>query len=366
MGSVHFRIIIVLAIFLSGCSKNKPPHPEPSFPVQIGDVLQKDVPIFIEAIGNVYSLQSVQIRPQVGGIIEEAYVKQGAYVKKGDPLYKIDPRPYQAALDRARGILIKDMAAQSFAKIRVDRYADLVKQDYFAKINYDQYKTDLDAAKGLVLSDKADVATAELNLEWCIPKSPIDGKISQYNIDPGNLVTANNAEALTSIQQITPADIRFNISQKDFVEVQKALKAGLLKFEVILPQNVDNPREGSIYFIDNHVDLTTGTILVKGTVPNDDEAFWPGEFVRVRLQLRMQPQGILVPEQAVQVGQKGPFIYVYDPKTSRVEYRLIDKGEKWNQWVLVNKGINPGEKVILKGQINLRPGSKVYISESTQ
>lgn len=364
----HFAIFLLyLMVFLfTGCVDHKKKQEEPSFPVEIGDVIQKDVPIFIEAIGNVYSLQSVDIRPQVGGIILEAYVKQGQYVKKGDPLYKIDPRPYQATLDQAKATLIKDLATQTYSDIQVKRYADLVKQDFISKLNYDQYVSTLDSAKAQVLSDQAAVRTAEINLEWCVPVSPIDGKISQYNIDPGNLVIANDTTALTNIRQINPADIRFNIPQKDFIRVQKAMQSGILKFEVILPQDEKHPREGHIYFIDNHIDLTTGTILLRGTVPNENEMFWPGEFIRIRLQLRIQPNALLVSEEAVGIGQDGPFVYVYNPETSRVEYRKVVKGETIDHLTLIEKGIALGEKVVLKGQVNLRPGRKVYISKKAK
>lgn len=351
-------------LFLTGC-KELPKSETPLLPVKIGDVEQRDVPIVIEAIGNVYSLQTVLIRPQVGGIIKEAYVKQGQYVKKGDPLYLIDPRPYQAALDRAKANLIKNKALLEYAKIAVNRYTKLAEQDFVSKLNYEQYQTNVQTAEGQVLSDEADVATAELNVEWCTPTSPIDGKISQYNIDPGNLVTANDANALTNIRQITPADIRFSISQNYFVQVQKSAAEGTLKFSVVLPQQPKQPREGSLYFIDNHVDTTTGTILLRGTAPNDDEFLWPGEFVQVLLQLRVKSNALLAPEDAVHVGQNGPFVYVYQPETSTVDYRLITKGEKINGFVVIEKGVKPGEKVVTAGQINLKPGSKVSVVKIT-
>lgn len=351
-------LLLMLIAVISGCSKEAkieaPPHP-----VSIGEVTQRDVPVYIEAIGNVYSLQTVQIRPQVGGIVTEAYVKQGQYVKKGDPLYRIDPRPYQAALDKAKATLAKDIATLHYSEIQVERNSDLVKQNFIAKLTYEQYQSQVDFNKGQVQSDQADVATAELNLEWTTPISPIDGKISQYNIDPGNLVIANDPNALTDIRQIDPADIRFYIPQTAFLKVQEAMLAGNLKFEVILPQELNKPREGQIYFIDNHLDTTTGTILLRGTAPNADEQFWPGEFVRVRLQIKVEKLALLVPEEAVKIGQEGPYIYVYDPNTSTAVYRPIKKGEKSNHQVIIEKGVSLGEKVIIQGQNNLLPGAKV-------
>lgn len=334
-------------------------------PVSVGEVTQQDLPIYLDVIGNVYSLQNVQIRPQVGGIIQEAYIKEGQYVKEGDPLYKIDPRPYKANLDKAKAALIKDTANLKFAEEQVKRYTEVVKKEFVAKLTYDQYVSQVELNRGQVLSDEADIALAELELEWSIPKSPLTGKVSQNNIDPGNLVTANDPNAVTNIRQINPAGIRLNLTQSDFIEVQKTLNQAQkpLQFEVILPQESDKPRQGQIFFIDNQIDQTTGTILLKGTVPNGDEFLWPGEFIRVRLLLKNQPQALMVPAEAVKIGQEGSYLYVYLPDSSTVEYRKVTliKGGSLDNLIGIDKGVRLGEKVIVKGQNNLLPGAKVSI-----
>lgn len=356
-------------ILFPSCSSNHlPPKQERIFPITIGEVIQKEIPIYIEAIGHVDSLQIVQIRPQVGGIIQEAYVQQGQYVKKGDPLYKIDPRPYQANLDRAKANLTKDLANLKFAEEQVKRYSEVVKKEFVAKLTYDQYLSQVELNRGQVLSDEAEIELAELNLEWCIPESPINGKISQFNIYPGNLVTANDPNALTDIRQMTPADIRFNITQSEFIEVQKSLKQGPLQFEVILPQETHQPRKGNIYFIDNHINPTTGTILLKGAISNEDAFLWPGEFIRVRLLLRNEPHALLIPEEAVKIGYEGHYVYIYLPESSTVEYRRVTliKGGKIDQWVAIQEGIQPGEKVVVRGQNNLLPGAKVLVASSQE
>lgn len=354
-------VLPLIFCLLMACSKEKPKE-ERVVPIIIGEVTQQDIPIYIEAIGNIYAYPTVQIRPQVGGIVKEAYVKQGQYVKKGDPLYQIDPRPYQAVLDQAKANLIKDKATLSIAQITLSRNEELVKKDFISKLAYDQFKSNVDAAQGQVLFDQAAIDLAEINLEWTKPTSPIDGKVSQYNLDPGNLVIANDPTVLTDIRQITPADVRFTVAQKDFVEVQKAMRAGTLKFEAILPQDPTQSREGSIYFVDNHLDLNTGTVLIRGAVPNEDEFFWPGEFIRVRLQLRVQKDALLVPVEAVQIGQEGAFLYVYHPSSSSVEYRRIKKGDRTGDKVWIVEGVKLGEQVVLRGQVNLRPGAKVRLA----
>lgn len=364
MKKIHIPLFLIplLVFLLTGC-KDKTPPAERSYPVSIGDVVQKDTPIFVEAIGNVFSLQSVLIRPQVAGIVQEAYVKQGQYVKKGEPLYKIDPRPYKAALDQAKANLAKDEATLKYSEIQVERNKMLLEKDFLSKLSFEQFVSQVEFNKGQVESDKAAVDTAALNLEWTVPTSPLDGKISQYNIDPGNLVQAYDPNFLTNIRQMDPADIRFSITQNDFTKVQAAVKNGQLKFEVILPQMADTPREGHIYFVDNHLDPSTGTILLRGTVHNEDELFWPGEFIRVRLQLRVEKNALLVPEQAVKIGQEGSYVYIYKPETSTAEYRRVVKGERVNNMVIV-QGIHLGEKVIIQGQNNLLPGVQVYIPDT--
>lgn len=361
---VKFLIATCILLVCGACNRKATPAGK-TYPVKIGEVTQETVPIYIETTANVYSLQVVQVRPQVGGIITKAYVAQGQYVKKGDPLYLIDPRPYQAALDRAKATLEKDQASLKLAEITLERYTPLVKEEYVSKLNLDQYAANVDAGKGQVASDLADIALAEINLEWTTPRSPIDGKISQYNIDPGNLVIANDTQALTDIRQINPADIRFTINQRDFIAVQKAMTEGSFKFHVILPQEPDKPRTGEIYFIDNHLELATGSILLRGTVPNEDEFFWPGEFVRVRLEIKTIPDGILIPEAALQMGQEGPYVYIFQPETSTVDYRLVKKIQKVGDRILLENGLKVGEKVVTSGQLNLRPGSKVTIVETT-
>lgn len=352
--------VVVLAI-LTACSGGQAPHGERPLPVEIADTVVRDEPVTIEAIGNVYSLQTVQVRPQVGGMITKVHVSQGQTVKMGQSLYTIDPRPYQAALDQAIATLAKDEASLKLAESTVKRYEDLVKQDYVAQLTFDKYKTDVDLGKAQVVIDKALVDIAKINLGYTAIRSPMDGRISQYNIDVGNVVVANDQNALTQILQVTPADIHFSITQRDFVEVRRAQQAGSLIFEVYLPEYPDEPKQGEIYFFDNHINTDTGTILFKGAVPNDDAFFWPGEFVKVRLQLKIAKDAILVPIPAIQIGQKGKFAYVYKKDDSTVEYRAVETGQTYGDLIMVTEGLKSGEQVVTNGQINLRPDAKVFL-----
>lgn len=352
---------LALFFFLASCNKEKIERPEPVYPVELSEVIKQDVPISIEAIGNVFSPQIVQIRPQVSGVVKEAYVRQGDDVQAGAPLYLIDPRPYEAALKKAEAALIRDTAALEFAKSKVDRYTDLSKKDYVSKLNFDQYQSDVETNRGLVLSDEADIATAKLNLEWSTIYSPISGKISQFDIYPGNIVAAYDASALTNVRQMDPLDIQFHINQRDFARMQHAQKEGSLTFEVYSPQRKEEKKKGTIYFFDNQIDTATGTILIKGTVENREELFWPGEFVRVSLILGTLKEALVVPEESIRLGQEGAYLYLYDAKSQTVKYQKVVKGPSDQGKVVIQEGVAAGDQVVVKGQLNLRPDAKVLV-----
>lgn len=359
----YVQSFLLFLLLLTACSTGEPIHEEHSLPIEIGETTQGNVPIYIEAIGNVYSLKTVDVRPQVGGIITDVYVKQGQSVEEGQLLYTIDPRPFQATLDQAKATLAKDEAALKLAEITVERYADLVEKNYVSQLSFEQYKSQVEINQAQIFIDQALVDQAEINLGFASIHSPMDGLVGQYHIDVGNVVMANDSKALIRILQVSPADIRFAITQSEFVQVRRAQREGSFKFEAYLPDYPDEARSGTIYFFDNHIDTNTGTILLKGAIPNDDSFFWPGEFVNVRLQLRVEKDAILIPLEALQIGQDGQFVYIFDPGTSTVEYRSISTGPVYGDRVMIIKGVALGEKVVTNGQINLQPGAKVFIKE---
>jgi multidrug efflux system membrane fusion protein len=360
--SRYLAFFIIFCLF--GCSEKKEKKEERIFFVELADVQVRDVPIIIEAIGNIFANQVSEIYPQVTGVVTNTLVYEGAYVKKDDVIYQIDPSQYQYALDKAKGQFIKDQAALDIAKFTVDSYSALVEKDFVAKLNFEQFKSNLEQAKGQIMIDKANIETAELNLAWTEIKAPFDGKISQFNIDVGNLVVANSTtNPLTTIRTLTPADVQFYLNQKDFLRLQEALNEKNLTFEVSLPQKPSYKREGYIYFIDNALSLTTGTVLVKGYVENSDDFFWPGEFINVRLKLKTDPNAIVIPQEAIKMNEKGPYVFVFDETTSKVYIRSIIKGETLDSMTVVKKGLAGGEKVVLKGQLNLKDGLKVKVKD---
>jgi membrane fusion protein, multidrug efflux system len=360
-----FQLIFLLNIlFFYSCKKEKTPE-QAAVKVEAGEVVKQSVRNFIESIGNVYESSLVQIRPQVQGILLKAYVKQGNFVKSGELLYEIDPRPYKASLDQAKATLLKDIASLDIAKRTVKRYTDVAKRDFISPLTFEQYISTSQGAKGQVAADMAALEIAKINLDYCTITSPIDGRVSLFNIYPGNLVVVNDPTALIEIRQVTPVDIRFTITQRDFQEVQKIQAKEDLKFEVLLPYENNRKFEGTLYFIDNHVDLQSGTVLLKGIILNEDLALWPGQFVRVHLFTITQEHALVVPYSAIQIGQKGSFVYVIEADET-VKIVPVTTGQKFDSYIVVNSGLNLGDKIVTKGQLNLRNGAKIVISNPSE
>lgn len=353
-------ILILFACGLVSCSSQPPVVPaEKVLPVKIGHVEQHDVPIFIEAIGNVVAVKSVDIRPQVSGTLIEVRFTGGEDVEVGDILYRIDPLPYQLALEKAEATLLKDEAALEYAHHKVKRYLALVKSDFVSKLSIEEYSRDVKALEAQILLDKAEIGIAHNNLNYCTIVSPLKGRVNLSKVDVGNIVSPADQNPLTTILQISPIYVYFAIAQREFEEFQKLLTQGLQEFQVILPGS-QQTFVGEVQAINNQVNLNTGTIQIKGIVANQEKILWPGEFVKVRVFIHMQEKALLVPASAVQIGQQGPFVYVLKPDQT-VELFKVKTGEHLQGQILIEEGLQPDMTVITDGQINLKPGDKVTV-----
>lgn len=344
-------------LLLVGCHPQDSHVVSPLIKVEVTEVEEREVQNYIEAIGNVYESSIVEIRPQVQGILLKAYVAQGALVEKGDLLYEIDPRPYQATLEEAKATLLKDQASLELAQNTVNRYTEVAKKDFISPLTFEQYQSNVKTGEAQVAVDQASIRLARINLGYCKVFAPISGKIGVYNIYPGNLVVVNDSQAIVEIRKISPVDIRFTIPQKDFQEIQQISSKENLKLKVLLPYQEDRAFDGTLYFIDNHIDLQSGTILLKGSVPNETHDLWPGEFVRVRVYTKLDPHALVIPLSALQTGQDGYFVYrINEDQAERVSVKI---GQKAHEQVVVTEGLNRGDKVVTKGQLNIHSGSKV-------
>ena len=360
-------------------------------PVVVTTVGTRDVPVEIQVIGNVEAYSTINVIAQVSGQLTDAAFKEGDYVKKGDLLFKIDPRPYEAAIQQAeaniardnallaqvQANLSRDLASEKYAKSNAGRYRQLVSEGIVSKDQSEQIESNADAiaqavaadraaiesAKANIGASKAALETARVNLSYTTIKSPIDGRTGNLTVKQGNVVTAN-ATNLISINEVVPIYVTFAVPENHLTAIKAAMSQGR-QLEVYATPQGDNSVKvmGKLTFIDNNVDSSTGTIKLKGTFGNQDRKLWPGEFVRVTLRLSTQTNALVVPNQAVQTGQNGQFVYVVKDDQS-VESRPVVTGARFDQDLVVSKGLTAGEMIVLEGQLRLAPGMKVRYGDS--
>lgn len=345
-------------VILAACSKPPPPPLIPPV-VTTATVEKRDMPLYREYVGHVEANQSVEIKAQVTGLITGQYFQDGAEVKAGDLLVTIDDRPFQAALLKAEGGLAQAMANLRQAKEVAERNAVLVQQRYISQLDYDQFVTNVYAGEAKVTEAKADVDTAKINLSYCTIKAPISGATTQLLIYVGNYVPVGGAPLLT-INQIQPIRVNFFIPEQDLPRLMMAQDKSPVKILAYLPDRA--PAEGELYLINNQVDENTGTILIEGLFPNADRALWPGQYINVRTVLETLSDATVVPSQAISMGQEGPYVYVMKPD-HYVELRPVTVVQREGDFTIIEKGVEPGETVILEGQINLNPGVQVAVKQ---
>ncbi len=328
--------------------KRKSSPREEAIPVTVAQVVQKNVPLEIQAIGNVEPLSTVQVRALASGQLMRVWFREGDDVAKGQMLFTIDPRPYQAAMQQAQANLARDEAQLRNAEAQVARYDDLVKKDYVTKEEYGKIVADAGAARATVAADRAAIENARLQLSYCEIRSPLNGRTGTMMVHPGNLVRANDTTPLVVINQIQPVRVQFSVPQDQLPIVHQ-------NAEVV----AGNAR-GTLTFIDNSVDEKTGTIALKATFPNRDRALWPGQFVTVAMKVAQRDAAIVVPARAVQTGQRGQYVYVVKADKA-VEMRTVSVFRTIGQETIIDKGLAEGETVVTDGQLRLTPKSKVEI-----
>jgi len=355
--------LLFLAIFSTGCSNEKPKKPTSApIPVTVSTATQKTVPVQLRAIGNVQAYSTVTIKSKVGGELVRVHFTEGQDVKKGDLLFMIDPRPYEAALKQAEANLQRDIAQAKHAREDARRYESLIQKGVVPQQQYDKFRSDADALEATVLADRAAVENAKIQLGYCSLHSPIDGRTGSLIVKQGNIIKAEDIN-LVVINQIIPIDVAFSVPEQFLSEIKKYMAVGKLQVEALIPMNEERPERGVITFIDNAVDTNTGTIRLKGTFANRENKLWPGQFVNVVLTLTTEPNAIVVPSQTIQTGQEGQYIFVVKEDLT-VESRPVVAGRTMNNETVVKKGLNPDEKVVTDGQLLLYPGAKVEIKTS--
>ncbi|MGZ6971259.1 MAG: efflux RND transporter periplasmic adaptor subunit [Thermoanaerobaculia bacterium] len=329
-------------------------------PVTAATVAEMSVPLTTRAIGNVEAFSTVAIRALVAGELVKIHFRQGQEVRKGDLLFTIDPRPLQAALDQAVGTLAKDKATLANARALAARYKKLFEEGIASKEDWDQYRTSADTSAGLVAADEAVIENAKVQLSYATIRSPISGMTGNLLVYEGNLVKANDTTPLVTITQATPIYVTFAVPEGELGKVNRARAAGPVRVEAALPSDEAHPVAGVLSFVDNAVDSTTGTIRLKATFDNPDRRLWPGQFVKVTVTTGVDANALVVPSQAVQTGQDGPYVYVVKDDLT-VEPRPVKPGPTAEGVVVIAKGLSAGERVVTDGQLRLSPGAKVEL-----
>jgi multidrug efflux system membrane fusion protein len=411
--------LIFLAFFFTACSdeKSKKPVSVPS-PVTVGMVAQKTVPVQLRAIGNVQAYSTVMVKSKVGGELVSVHFTEGQDVKKGDPLFTIDPRSFEANLKQVEANLARDIAqvgqveadlaknmalvkqteanlerditqAQN-AKVDAERYSSLSEKEVVSKQQYDQSRTNAETLEATVRADKAAkesaeaavrsskaalenvhsavradqavVENAKIQLGYCFIRSPIDGRTGSLMVKQGNIIKADDM-ILVVINQIVPIEVAFSIPEQNLPVIKRYIASGKIQVEVSVPTNEEKFGKGFITFVDNTVDTSTGMIRIKGTFANNEKKLWPGQFVNVVMTLTTEPNVIVVPSQAVQTGQEGQYVFVVKSDLT-VESRSVVIGRTVDGEAVIQKGLHTDEKVVTDGQLRLYPGAKVEIKNS--
>ncbi len=307
---------------------------------------------------------TVSVKSQVTGALQQAHFKEGQDVKKGQLLFTVDPRPFEAALKQAEANMARDNAQLKNLREQVRRYAELVEKNYVSREQYDQIRTNADAAESVVDADKAAVDNAKVQLSYCYIYAPVGGRVGSLLINEGNLIRLNDGAPLVVINQINPINVTFAVPEQNLADLKRHMAGGKLKADARFQSDEGRPEQGVLAFVDNAVDRSTGTIKLKAEFINQERRLWPGQFVNVALTLATQADAVVIPSEAVQVGQEGQYVFVVKAD-KRVEVRPVTLGSTNEGIAIIAKGLAVGEQVVREGQFLLGPESRVDIKDAS-
>lgn len=360
---IAFALLAAATVAAAGCSKKDPRAgaPPEAAPVVVASVARQDVPVEVRAIGHVEPYATVAVKALVGGQVTKVGFREGEDVHRSDLLFQIDPRPYQAALAQARAQLERDRAIARNAEEDVKRYTDLVQKDYVTREQYDAARANAAAALATAKAGEAAVETVKLQLAYCTVTAPVSGRTGSVLVNAGNVVKGNDDKPLVVLNQIQPIYVSFSVPESSLAQIRQRLgPSDKLKVAAFPSGDPSKTQWGELSFVDNTVDTGTGTILLKGTFANPNEALWPGEYVDVVVTLATDASAIVVPSQAVQTGQAGQYVWVVKSDLT-VESRPITVARTQGPIAVVAKGLQAGERVVTDGQLRLAPGARVEI-----
>ena len=344
-------------MFVGGTAGAAPNPGMMAMPVPVTKIVKKTIPITLDYAARTESIRTIALQAKISGYILKQHVADGSDVKKGDLLYTIDPRDFQAALDQVKAQLQRDTAALEYAKANLDRGSSLAKSGYLAQDTFDQRTSALRQAEAAIAMSEATVRTAEINLAYTEIRAPFDGRLGRNQASVGTLISANTS-TLNTLVQLNPNYVSFNPSESDLTEIQTARAAGKVVADVLLRGETESHHKGELTFLDNAVDRATGTIVARATIENTDLALLPGQYVRIRLAIREQADALMVPQTALGSNQLGKYVYVVG-EGNKADMRLVSLGPTDGALVAITKGVSENDKVISGNLQKIGPGAPV-------
>jgi len=366
LGGVGLLVVAVVLFAYFGteirANERKAPKGSPAIPVSVAQVTQEVVPFRLQAIGNVEAYSTVAVKARVDGQIVEVGFKEGEEARKGQVLFKIDPRPFEAAMRQAEANALRDAAARDQARSQEKRYQELLEKNFVSKEAYAQIRTNAAVAEATAGASLAALDNARLNLEYGTIRAPIEGYAGKIQIQMGNLVRANDVNPLVVINQVRPIYVNFSVPEQRLAEVREHMASRQVAVEALAPGSDHAAASGTLIFVDNAVDPSTGTIRMRARFPNKENLLWPGQFVNVSVRLFEQADAITIPSRAVQTGPEGQYVYVVD-RSMVVDVRRITVQRTEGERAIVASGLAKGEQVVTQGQLRLGPKTRVQIGK---
>lgn len=355
--------ILFPLVLLTSCHKKQKIEKTP-LKVHATCAITQDTPIFYSYVGHIQAYAQVSVTAQVEGVLTGCYFTQGGEVKKGDLLFTIDSRPYEAQLSKAEAALALSVANLRYAEDVARRNSKLAQEDFVSQVQYDEYITNVLTNQAEIKESEAEIDTAKINISYCNIHSPIDAVTGNLKLDVGNLVkNADNENPLILLNQIIPIYAYFSVPQKDLPEIMEAHRKCPLKVDVFLNSDEHRSFEGLLDLIDNQIDSKTGSLWLRGIFPNEEKMLWPGEFVNVHLIIKIEPNAVLIPTEAISLGQKGKYVFIVK-EDNTVELRYVKTGQRLGNLTLIEEGVQKNDLVITEGQMSLSPGESVQVQNS--
>lgn len=362
---MRWGFIGLLALGLAACrnSSSVPTAPSQRPPTPVRSVLaqERDVPLYLEALGHLRASEEIQVVPQVSGEIVAIHFKQGSVVQKGELLFSLDNRLYAAAVEKARAELAKARSQLKIDEAQYERSKPLVPESYISSQEFELRAARVEQSRANVQLAQSQLDAALVNLEHCSLKAPITGLVGKYELDVGNVVAAGSGKVLLNLRKLDPLYVDFSISENQFPQLQQHFDAE--EGTKLLLQSLSEPSrsaEGSLRFLPNAIDPLTGNLHLRAEVPNPSQTLWPGESVSVQLILKTLRNAVLLPETCVKLGAQGHYLFVIKPDRT-VELRPVQKGQKQGELIAITRGVSTGEEVVAQGQMMLAPGASVLV-----